>query len=546
MAALAAIGQVTGIWPWHSHGHYPSAITSAISKGAHGWFSVHTPFDPAHAGAVDHDVRLVYFVLAVGLSWLLVARRWTVPAIAVAFFGFAMPSTVASIPAGGLRAAIFLGLALFCLRVQARPAAGEEGAGSGQAVAVGMAMVAIAFVVAALPGVTKPAFLDWHSWNPLAKTQPQLSVSYVWNQSYQPLHWPKQQTTVFFVWSPQPHYWPVARLETFRDGSWRDTARPADAPARRSARFPCPTEQLPSRAYGATAGQGLHDHPRTGRCAARPAPGGRRPAGDVVAADRHKDGRGDRQQRRGQHRPGPGDELQHARLRGHPTFKQLEQAGTHFPGVDRQRPGDRPAAAAAPTRRPTPARLKVSPWLVRASNQVWHLSNADLADNEWDATAAVESYLRSKPFKYSQTTVYTGAEPVLAQFLLTKHSGYCQMYSGAMALVLRLHGIPARVVVGFTTGLQSPQGPYVVTDHDAHSWVETYFPGWGWQEFDPTPTRHLPSGASMSDPTTRQAVRVRRHGKPPATPGAKGSLSKIFKNHLPKTPGGTGRTRTAD
>ena len=349
VAALAAIGQVTGIWPWHSHGHYPSAITSAISKGAHGWFSVHTPFDPAHAGAVDHDVRLVYFVLAVGLSWLLVARRWTVAAIAVAFFGFAMPSTVASIPAGGLRAAIFLGLALFCLRVQARPAAGEEGAGSGQAVAVGMAMVATAFVVAALPGVTKPAFLDWHSWNPLAKTQPQLSVSYVWNQSYKPLHWPKQQTTVFFVWSTQPHYWPVARLETFRDGSWRDTARPANGPSTPVSTLSVPPGQLPSRATVDPRAKDLAtiqvqvaallDHHLVG--VGQPVmwlP----PAGIKTAVY-------DRQQRRGQHRPGPGDEVRHARLRGHADLQAAGESGDALPTGDRQRSDDRkPALRAVP------------------------------------------------------------------------------------------------------------------------------------------------------------------------------------------------------
>jgi hypothetical protein len=97
--------------------------------------------------------------------------------------------------------------------------------------------------------------------------------------------------------------------------------------------------------------------------------------------------------------------------------------------------------------------------------------------------------------------VYKGPIPVLAQFLLTKHSGYCQMFSGAMALVLRLHGIPARVAEGFTTGTQSASsGAYIVTDRDGHAWVETYFPGWGWQPFDPTPTRHLPSDSSTSNP----------------------------------------------
>jgi hypothetical protein len=80
---------------------------------------------------------------------------------------------------------------------------------------------------------------------------------------------------------------------------------------------------------------------------------------------------------------------------------------------------------------------------------------------------------------------------VLAYFMLHSHRGYCQMYSGSMALVLRLHGIPARVAYGFTEGTQTQSG-YTVTDRDAHSWVEAYFPKYGWIPFEPTPTRNLP------------------------------------------------------
>jgi hypothetical protein len=80
---------------------------------------------------------------------------------------------------------------------------------------------------------------------------------------------------------------------------------------------------------------------------------------------------------------------------------------------------------------------------------------------------------------------------VLAYFMLHSHRGYCQMYSGSMALVLRLHGIPARVAYGFTEGSQTQSG-YKVTDRDAHAWVEAYFPKYGWIPFEPTPTRNLP------------------------------------------------------
>ena len=73
-------------------------------------------------------------------------------------------------------------------------------------------------------------------------------------------------------------------------------------------------------------------------------------------------------------------------------------------------------------------------------------------------------------------------------FLFDAKQGYCQQYSGAMALLLRMAGIPARVVTGFSTGATDIKtGEYVVRDFDAHSWVEAYYPGWGWLTFDPTP-----------------------------------------------------------
>jgi hypothetical protein len=57
-----------------------------------------------------------------------------------------------------------------------------------------------------------------------------------------------------------------------------------------------------------------------------------------------------------------------------------------------------------------------------------------------------------------------------------------------MALLLRMGGIPARVVTGFTTGLyDSATQEYVVSDRDAHAWVEVWFPRYGWVQFNPTP-----------------------------------------------------------
>jgi hypothetical protein len=57
-----------------------------------------------------------------------------------------------------------------------------------------------------------------------------------------------------------------------------------------------------------------------------------------------------------------------------------------------------------------------------------------------------------------------------------------------MALLLRMGGVPARVSAGFTSGTYDrATGEWVVSDVDAHAWVEAWFPHYGWVRFDPTP-----------------------------------------------------------
>ena len=66
-----------------------------------------------------------------------------------------------------------------------------------------------------------------------------------------------------------------------------------------------------------------------------------------------------------------------------------------------------------------------------------------------------------------------------------------------MALLLRMGGIPARVATGFTSGSYDRKAKeYVVRDLDAHSWVEAWFPDYGWVTFDPTPSAAPPRSQS--------------------------------------------------
>ena len=107
------------------------------------------------------------------------------------------------------------------------------------------------------------------------------------------------------------------------------------------------------------------------------------------------------------------------------------------------------------------------------------------ASNPYEATRAIEGHLRSG-YDYSPD-VPEDAYPLPA-FLFEDRSGYCQQFAGAMGLMLRMVGIPSRVVSGFAPGsLDQERGGYEVRDTDAHSWVEVYFRGIGWVTFDPTP-----------------------------------------------------------
>ena len=126
------------------------------------------------------------------------------------------------------------------------------------------------------------------------------------------------------------------------------------------------------------------------------------------------------------------------------------------------------------------------------------------AATPYDYAQAIERYLGSG-FAYDEAPPQRTVP--LAAFLLRDRRGYCQQFSGAMALLLRMGGVPARVGTGFSSGAQDVKGgDYVVRDIDAHSWVEAYFPSVGWVTFDPTPTaapaRRPFTGAASIFPTT--------------------------------------------
>jgi transglutaminase-like putative cysteine protease len=109
------------------------------------------------------------------------------------------------------------------------------------------------------------------------------------------------------------------------------------------------------------------------------------------------------------------------------------------------------------------------------------------ARNPYDQARAIELYLRGQYGYTLDLSGPPGADP-LAYFLFEKRAGHCEYFAAAMTVMLRTLGVPARYINGFLGGEYNDVGDdYIVRASDAHSWVEAYFPGFGWMTFDPTP-----------------------------------------------------------
>jgi transglutaminase-like putative cysteine protease len=102
---------------------------------------------------------------------------------------------------------------------------------------------------------------------------------------------------------------------------------------------------------------------------------------------------------------------------------------------------------------------------------------------------AIERYLRT--FTYTLDLPAPPPNRELADlFLFDLKQGYCDYYATTMVVLARAAGLPARLVAGYASGTYDAVGErYVVTAADAHSWVDIYFPGYGWIEFEPTAGR---------------------------------------------------------
>jgi transglutaminase-like putative cysteine protease len=361
------------------------------------------------------------------------------------------------------------------------PRATERGWRAGLAAAATVLVAGVAALPAAARYDDREPWIAYEAWNPFAA---QAATRFDWSHSYGPIDWPREGTTLMYVRSEQRHYWRVETLDRFDGYRW-----------------------VRSR-FGRGAGPLLPDPYRTGwettfRVTIRdldsdlfPVAGtalrirGADPVavatedGTVEAAGESLD---------------EGESYSVDAYVPDPTPAQMRAAprgaGELLPYVPaplvRYTQVLLPPDTGAPA---TPEEILASPY-ARARRLAQRLARGQ--PTAYDIVRAVQNHLRTR---YTYNERPPSRQYPLAAFLFQDRNGYCQQFSGAMALMLRMLGIPARVAAGFTPGSYNRDtGEYRVRDLDAHSWVEVWFTGVGWVPFDPTPSIAPAESQSSAD-----------------------------------------------
>ena len=450
-----------------------STMGTRFGNGFSDFYGTHLPFDPRVHVAMGELVLAGIFTFALAVSLLVAARRPVAAALAL-LVGAGWPATLLGPSHGVAMGAAILGAALVLLaglgsrRVPALalPAAAVVAAG---AVAVGSATAA------------SHGLVHWQDWN-LAHvaTGSPASVGFVWDAQYGGLHWPAKPTVVLEVRSERtPSYLRAAVLDDFTSDAWTvGQPRPADSLEPSAARRPA--NQTQQR----VTVDGLSDNRLVGgSIPVRFAAGG----AQLV-------------------QPQPGFAALPEELpRGFQYTAWSYIAQPSLNGLLHSPPAYPPALArdgmldvgrgVTTPAFGTPNRFSTVLSLVSRNPALnWYVPLArlaqDVAGNARTPYGAVNRlqnwFLATGGFRYSNHPEVIG--PPLVGFVTRTRVGYCQFFAGAMALMLRYLGIPSRVAVGFAGGAyDTHKRAYIVTDHEAHAWVEVWFKGYGWLPFDPTP-----------------------------------------------------------
>jgi transglutaminase-like putative cysteine protease len=460
-------------------------LVSGIWNGALDYYEITIPFDPSERSRMHGALLMAAFVFSVAAS-IAIARRRPVLAAALMFAGATWPVTLIRDAPSTARGALLL-IAALILLAALRPGAGR---GTGQTALVGGAVVVSALVAASSPAVAKGAFLAWEQWEPYTRPERPVDVSYVWDADYNGIRFPKRPTTVLTVRAPRAvPYWRATTLDTFIDDHWRQDQTTIEPTQIGGLDVLLEDPLLPEDATDSDTWlehevniEALRDNHLVG--ATNPIAFER---GEALA-----------------YAPG----VAHvARLRRgydyrvwsyvkEPTPRQLAGSPPVYPEEARSRflltgtvsvpPFGEPGRDAA-------VREVFDHPDARAYKPLYDTAVEVVGRprNPYAAVVALEAWFRQGgDFRYDESPPAQADVPPLVAFVNGHRRGYCQHFAGAMALMLRYLGIPARVGAGFATGnYDTEDRVWTVSDTNAHTWVEVWFNGYGWLPFDPTPGR---------------------------------------------------------
>jgi len=344
----------------------------------------------------------------------------------------------------------------------------------GRATAWMLVLCALALLGAGALNARRP-LVDYRGWNPFGAALP--ATSFEWNQHYGPLPWSKSTETMVSVSSPAPHLWRATTLDQFDGVGFRRSAKPppngGEDTGGTNRRW---ITNATFTVRGLNSAQLLS--PGTVISVSLVGPGAPRLA--AIAADGTIGVSGAS--------PQSGDRYTVSAYAPAPSAAEMRDAPPVIPSAyaaytEFELPvrGGRAAPVSAADSAEQ-ARIEASPY-----GRVYALARRLAAGEQstYGIVSRVTAFLHHG-FSYNEDPPRS-AYP-LVSFLLSEHAGYCQQFSGAMTLLLRMDGVAARVAAGFIAGSRNgSNGLEEVTANDAHAWVEVYFAGIGWVPFDPTP-----------------------------------------------------------
>lgn len=456
-------------------------VFDRFGSGVAGYYDVAVPFDAAQQQRMHGVLVLAIFGFCLVLGHAVAARR-PLPALLALIAGAGWPAALYPTQ-GVLYGALILATALFVL-------AGLRPTRLAPALAAGAVIVLAAAGASTSAAVAKDGVLAWETWD-LDSTRTPVSVSYVWNSSYDGIEFPKKKTTVLRIVGPKRgFYWRATTLDRFDSDRWLESltllstgfslGKLPDDPL-------LPTRSLNPRTWVKQQVEVVALRDDRIVAAAQPVAldaqlgGVYRYSGGIVRASDTLP---------------PGRRYTVWSYAPQPKPRELARIEPNYPpALDRFLDIGRTRVAPFGTA----GRDAVVDGLFDDDRyfalwpyrELWEQARRLRADarTPYGAVVAIETWLRTTGgFIYDEQPPRPAGLPPLADFVAVSKRGYCQQFAGAMALMLRLLGIPARVGAGFTSGTYE-DGGWTVTDRNAHTWVEAWFPGFGWLPFDPTPGR---------------------------------------------------------